>query len=109
MLIGIPKEISPNENRVSIVPENVKKLIQLGAEILIEPNIGLNAGFSDKSYKDAGAEDHFKPERSFKNSDIVLRLRKPPISEIAELKKNSIHISFLDPFNESEVDRSIQK
>lgn len=103
MLIGIPKENAPGENRVSIVPDNVKKLKQIGAEIQIEPNIGLNAGFADASYKDAGAEIISNRSDLLKNSDIVLRLRKPPISEIAELKKHSIHISFLDPFNEPKL------
>lgn len=108
MLIGVPKELYPSENRVSLIPFNVKKLVGFGAEILIEKNAGINAGFSDDEYEEAGAKITAKRDLILSSSHIVLRLHKPPIFEISELKKGGIHISYLDPFNDSELIEEFQ-
>jgi NAD(P) transhydrogenase subunit alpha len=103
MLIGVPKEVFPNEHRIPLIPQSVKKLVQLGAEVLIETEAGIASGFSDKDFEEAGATITNNRSDLLSTSDFVFRLRKPPISEISLLKKNSIHISLLDPFNESEL------
>lgn len=103
MLIGVPKELQPGENRVSLIPVHVKKLIQLGAKVQVESNCGQNAGFSDVEYKDSGAEIVADRQELVKSSDIILRLRKPPIYEIVDYKPNCIHISYLDAFNENDL------
>ena len=108
MQIGIPKETHPGENRVPIIPDTVKKLCQLGAEVLIEEGLGLGSGFRDKEYTEAGA--NISPDRTalFSNSDILLRLRKPDLSEVALMKSGCIHISYLDPFNEQELVQALK-
>ncbi len=103
MLIGVPKELYPSENRVSLVPVSVKKLIGLGAEIIVEKNAGANAGFSDAEYEEVGANISADRDLILSNSHIILRLHKPPIFEISGLKTGAIHISYLDPFNDSEL------
>ena len=109
MQIGIPKETHPGENRVPIIPDTVKKLCQLGAEVLIEEGLGLGSGFRDKEYTEAGA--NISPDRNalFSNSDILLRLRKPDLSEVALMKSGCIHISYLDPFNEQELVQALKE
>lgn len=103
MLIGVPKESYPGENRVSIIPSDVKKLVKLGAEIVIEAGAGANAGFSDEEYNQTGARVSSGRDEILAASDVVLRLRKPSVDEIGKLKQNAIHISYLDPFNEREL------
>jgi H+-translocating NAD(P) transhydrogenase subunit alpha len=103
MLIGVPKELYPSEKRVSLIPANVKKLVKLGAEIIVEQNAGADAGFSDAEYIEAGAKINADRDLILSSSHIILRLHKPPIFEISSLKKGSIHISYLDPFNDSEL------
>ena len=109
MQIGIPKETHPGENRVPIIPDTVKKLCQSGAEVLIEEGLGLGSGFRDKEYTEAGAS--ISPDRTslFSNSDILLRLRKPDLSEVALMKSGCIHISYLDPFNEQELVQALKE
>ena len=109
MQIGIPKETHPGENRVPIIPDTVKKLCHLGAEVLIEGGLGLGSGFRDKEYTEAGA--NISPDRTalFSNSDILLRLRKPGLSEVALMKSGCIHISYLDPFNEQELVQALKE
>jgi len=109
MQIGIPKETHPGENRVPIIPDTVKKLCHLGAEVVIEEGLGLGSGFRDKEYTEAGA--NISPDRTalFSNSDILLRLRKPDLSEVALMKSGCIHISYLDPFNEQELVQALKE
>ena len=56
MLIGIPKEIKNNENRVALTPAGVQSLVGRGHRVLIETNAGLGSGFTDTNYEKQGAE-----------------------------------------------------
>lgn len=103
MIIGVPKENGAVENRAAIVPNDVKKLVRLGCEVQVENGLGQKAGFSDQEYLDAGASIKDDPKAIFQTSDIVLRVRKPEKDQIGQLKKGTIHVSFLDPFNEKEL------
>jgi NAD(P) transhydrogenase subunit alpha len=103
MKIAVPCEIHPGETRAPMTPEGAAKLVKLGAQVEVQPGLGLAAGFSDDAYVKAGAT--LVPDRKalLQSADVVLRLRKPPIEEIALLKPGAIHASLLDPFNEREL------
>ncbi len=100
MQLVIPREIQPGENRVSATPETVKKLVRLGAEVVIESGAGTGAGISDADYEAAGASIGSGRSALLGSADMVLRLRKPDMEEISQLKAGCIHVSYLDPFNE---------
>jgi len=100
MIIGIPKETHPGEQRVAFIPSSVDRLVKKGARVIIETGLGASIGISDEEYKKAGASAESNRQSLLSSADIILRLRKPPVEEISLLKKGSIHISFLDPFNE---------
>ena len=100
MQIGIPKEVFPNEKRAPIIPSSVERLAKKELKIAVENGLGASIGISDDEYQKAGAVVTGRDE-ILSSSDIVLRLRKPPVEEITKLKKGSFHISFLDPFNEA--------
>lgn len=102
MQIFFPKE-EESENRVSVLPETVKRLVELGIKVEVEAGIGKTLYLSDDSYKETGALISNKRDSSLSSSDITCRINKPKKEEISILKKNSIHISFLDPFNEIEL------
>jgi len=102
MRIGAIKETSPGELRVALIPASASKLVKLGAQVVIEAGLGQTIGASDDDYKKAGAEISNR-EDILSSSDILLRVRKPSADDVGKLKKNSIHISFLDPFNEREL------
>jgi H+-translocating NAD(P) transhydrogenase subunit alpha len=103
MKISAPKEVHPGETRAPLTPDSVAKLIKLGAQVEVEAGIGVLAGFPDESYAKAGATISSDRKSLLDSADIVLRLRKPPMEEIAWLKPNAIHASLLDPFNEKEL------
>ena len=103
MIIGIPKETHPGEQRVAFIPPSVDRLVKKGAQVIIEAGLGTCIGITDEEYKKAGATIEGNRQTLLSTADIVLRLRKPPLEEIKLLKKGSIHISFLDPFNEKDL------
>lgn len=100
MRIAIPKETHPGESRVPIIPDMAKKLVRMGADLVIESGMGTGSGFTDAEYTDVGATISTDRNELFSSADVLLRLRKPELSEIALMKRGCIHISYLDPFNE---------
>ena len=103
MKISVPRETHPGETRAPLTPDAVAKLVKLGAQVEVEAGLGLAAGFSDEAYLKAGAIITADRKQLIGSGDIVLRLRKPPVEEIAWLKQGAIHASLLDPFNEKEL------
>jgi NAD(P) transhydrogenase subunit alpha len=100
--IFFPKE-KESESRVSILPETVKKLVELGISVEVEASLGKTVHVSDDLYASSGASISNDRNSSLSSSDVTCRINKPEKEEISFLKKNSIHISFLDPFNEIEL------
>ena len=100
MRIAIPKETHPGENRIPITPAHARKLCAMGADLVIESGMGSGSGFTDAEYIDAGATISSDRAELFKTADLLLRLRKPQLDEIGQMKRGAIHISYLDPFNE---------
>jgi NAD(P) transhydrogenase subunit alpha len=102
MNIIIPKENS-SELRVPMLPQNVDKLVKKGAKITIESGLGAKLGITDADYKKAGASIEKNRKKLFASGDIILSLRKPEVKEVSSFKKGSIHVSYLDPFNEPKL------
>jgi len=103
MKIFVPKETDTVETRVALDPVAAKKLIDLGAEVVVESGAGVTADHPDAAYSDAGASVTEDRAGLLAEADIVLRVRKPAPEEIAKQKKGAIHVSFLDPFNEPDL------
>ena len=103
MRLAIPRETHLGENRASVTPETVKKLVHLGADVIIEAGAGTGCGISDDEYTAQGAVIESDRDALLGSADMVLRLRKPENDEVAKLKSGCIHVSYLDPFNEHEL------
>jgi NAD(P) transhydrogenase subunit alpha len=98
VIIAIPKELLPGENRVACVPDVASKLIKSGFEVIVETNAGLNAGFRDDQYIKAGAKIANTVEELYSNADIIFKVQRPiehPSGkhEIDLYKKGSLLIS----------------
>src|SRR6266705_3284491 len=103
MRIFVPKETTPGERRAAIVPATAKRFVELGAEVRIESGLGFFIYCSDAEYESAGAHVIVDRTAGLREADAVLRLQKSPADEIGRLRANSVHISFLDPFNERDL------
>jgi len=95
MKIAIAKEIAAGEPRVAAVPDTVKKLKALGADIAIEPGAGIGSGVLDADYEAAGAAISAD---ALKDADIVLKVRRPEASELAKYKRGALAIAIMDPY-----------
>jgi NAD(P) transhydrogenase subunit alpha len=103
MLIAVPRETWPGELRSALVPQNAKKMINAGFEVVVESGVGDRAGFPDDAFREVGAAVETDRAALLGRADIVLRVRKPDISEVGQLRSGVVHVSFLDPFNEREL------
>lgn len=101
MVIAIPKEVLPGENRVSIVPDVASKLIKKGFTIHVEAGAGKNAGFTDEKYSEAGAKVISSLEELYSSADLVLKVQRPSDhpeagkSELELIKEGTLLISLL--------------
>lgn len=103
MRIFIPREMSEGESRVPLVPATIAKLVKLGAAVEIESGLGVSIHRSDAEYAASGASINPSRAAGLAAADMILRLQKPPLDEVATLRAGAIHISYLDPFNEFEL------
>lgn len=101
--IVVPKENHLLENRVTLLPSDLKKLINNGAEVGIESGLGLSIDIEDVDYEEAGAQIFSSKIELYNWGEIFFRIRKPEIDEINLMKEESVSISFLDPFNNLEI------
>jgi NAD(P) transhydrogenase subunit alpha len=103
MKIAAMKEIHEGEKRIPLIPATVDKLVKLGAQVEVESGIGLTCRYGDADYEKVGATINSDRKALLGSADIVLRLRKPPLDEVDLMKTGCIHVSYLDPFNETEL------
>lgn len=97
MWIGIPKETPSGETRVAATPDSIKKLIKKGFQVRIERSAGEKAHFPDSLYSGFGAEIADTDEAF--SSDVVLKIHKPTPNEMLKMKKGSLLVSMLEPYN----------
>ena len=95
------KEKDPRETRVALIPDDIKKLGFMGFEFLVVSGAGIKSGFSDESYISAGAKIIAKEEDGYESSEIIVRIMKP--ESVQGIKKDTLHLSYMDPFNESRL------
>jgi len=104
MKIGIPKEIDPAEPRVAAVPDTIKKLKALGADVAVEPGAGVKSGVPDAEFQAAGAT---VSADAVKDADIVLKVKRPEQSELAKYKRGALVVAIMDPYGNDAALKSI--
>ena len=92
LYIGIPKEVTLQENRVALVPSSVTSLIAHGHRIIIQTGAGEKSNYSDHDYSEAGAEIAYSAEQVYK-ADIIIKVAPPTLEEIELMHPNQILIS----------------
>ncbi|HKJ00458.1 MAG TPA: Re/Si-specific NAD(P)(+) transhydrogenase subunit alpha [bacterium] len=108
MKVGIPKEVFPGETRVALIPDTVKRLIEKGAEVVVESGAGVAASHEDDAYRAAGATVESAHEAVL-GADLVLKVQAPATGEnglpdeVSAMKEGSALIAFLQPFARREM------
>ncbi|WP_226529132.1 alanine dehydrogenase [Metabacillus niabensis] len=108
MIIGVPKEIKNNENRVALTPGGVTQLVTFGHRVLIEDQAGVGSGFENEDYKQAGAEIVDNAEKVWGNSEMVMKVKEPLPSEYAYFRKGLILFTYLHLAAEPELAQALK-
>ena len=103
MKIFIPRESDEGEGHVPLVPSDVDKLVRRGAQIEIESGLGGPCNFTDADYEKAGARITTNRAAGLSSAEMVLGRRKPAPDDVCKMRSGSIHVSYLDPFNEKQL------
>lgn len=94
MLIGIPKEIKNNENRIALTPAGVHSLVSRGHRVLIETNAGLGSGFTDADYQKQGAEIVATAGEAWA-AELVVKVKESLSSEYGYLRDDLLLFTYL--------------
>lgn len=95
MIVGVPKEIKDNENRVAITPAGVMAFTKNGHEVLIQKGAGLGSGISDEEYVAAGALLAATAEEIFAKGDMIIKVKEPESPEYPMLREGQILFTYL--------------
>lgn len=95
MIIGVPKEIKNNENRVALTPAGVLAFVKAGHKVLIETNAGVESGFNNVDYVYAGAEIIQSAAEVWRQSEIIMKVKEPLASEYTYFRPDLILFTYL--------------
>jgi alanine dehydrogenase len=95
MIIGVPKEIKPQENRVGLLPSAAYQLIKRGHQVVVESNAGFGSGFPDAEYERAGAEVVSKHADVFARAELIVKVKEPLPDEYPLLRSGQILFTYL--------------
>ncbi len=95
MLIGVPKEIKTNENRVGLTPQNVRELIANGHEVWVETQAGQGIGADDAAYQAVGAQIKATAAEIFAQCEMIVKVKEPQKVEYEQLREGQILFTYL--------------
>lgn len=94
MIIGVPKEIKNNENRVALTPAGAKALISRGHKVYVQKSAGEGSGFSDADYKKAGARIKKDIESTYKVAEMIMKVKEPIRPEYKLIKEDQLVFTY---------------
>ncbi len=109
MIVGVPKEIKNNENRVALTPGGAGALHKVGHRVVVEAGAGLGSGFSDTEYSQAGAEILPSEAQIFTEADMVIKVKEPLPAEYDLFKEGQILFTYLHLAPEPELTQALLK
>jgi len=95
MLIGIPKEIKKDENRVALPPNGVRELLRYGHSVYVEAGAGSGSGFTDEEYQQSGATILHSAEEVWTRAQMIVKVKEPQASEFPYLRPDLILFTYL--------------
>ena len=94
MIVGIPKEIKNNENRVSLTPAGAHELVQRGHTVYIQHTAGINSGFSDEEYEKVGARILPTIEDVYAIAEMIIKVKEPIECEYNLVRKGQLVFTY---------------
>ena len=94
MIIGVPKEIKNNENRVAVTPGGVQEFVKHGHKVYVQHTAGNGSGFSDEQYVQAGAHILNTIEEVYGIAEMIVKVKEPIESEYALIRENQLLFTY---------------
>ena len=109
MIIGVPKEIKNNENRVGMTPSGVQEMVKHGHVVYVQASAGNNSGFSDDAYTAAGAKILPTIEDVYAIAEMIVKVKEPVESEYALVRKGQLvytyfHFASSEPLTKAMIE-----
>jgi len=110
MIIGVPKEIKNNENRVAVTPAGVTEFLKHGHTVYVQTEAGKGSGFSDEQYAEAGAVILPTIEEVYAIAEMIVKVKEPIASEYPLIKKDQLlftyfHFASSEPLTRAMIER----
>lgn len=108
MIIGVPKEIKPSENRVALTPAGAQELVKRGHKLYVQHTAGLGSGFNDQEYVKAGATILPDLEDIYAKAEMIIKVKEPIVQEYALVKPGQLlftyfHFASYKPLTEAMI------
>ncbi|MBI3259653.1 MAG: alanine dehydrogenase, partial [Ignavibacteriae bacterium] len=94
MIIGVPKEIKNNENRVALTPGGAELLKHNGHTVIVETNAGLGSGFSNEEYIKAGAEIIGTAAEVYAKAEMIMKVKEPIAPEYGLIREGQVLFTY---------------
>ncbi len=107
MIIGVPKEIKADENRVAITPAGVEAFVKAGHKVVIEKGAGNGSSITDEEYARAGATMLGAPEGVYEQSDMIMKVKEPLATEYDLMKESQVIFTYLHLAAEPELTKAM--
>ncbi len=109
MIIGVPKEIKNNENRVALTPAGAKELVKRGHTVYVQHTAGEGSGFSDEAYEEAGAKILPTIEATYEIAEMIMKVKEPIEPEYKLIKEDQLlftyfHFASYEPLTKAMVE-----
>ncbi len=109
MIIGVPKEIKDNENRVALTPAGTRELAKRGHTVLVQTQAGLQSGFKDEEYVQAGASILPTAEEVFAQAEMIIKVKEPIQQEYSLIRPEQLvftyfHFASYEPLTKAMMD-----
>ncbi|MCF7825839.1 MAG: alanine dehydrogenase [Candidatus Marinimicrobia bacterium] len=94
MIVGVPREIKTNENRIAMTPGGVELLVANGHKVIIEDNGGVNSGFTNEMYEEVGGIIESDVDKIWADADMIIKVKEPQPVEIARTRPGQIVFTY---------------
>ncbi|HEX2226637.1 MAG TPA: alanine dehydrogenase [Candidatus Binatia bacterium] len=95
MIVGVPREVKTEENRVAVTPTGVAAFVARNHKVLVESGAGSGSGFTDRAYQNAGATLVDRPEDIWSQADLIMKVKEPQPAEFPLLRPRTILFTYL--------------
>lgn len=109
MLVGVPKEIKSQENRVGLVPASVREIVRAGSAVVVEKGAGLGIGICDDQYRAAGAEILGTAEEIFERAELIVKVKEPQPIECRRMQEGQTIFTYLHLAPDAEQTRLLKE